>query len=104
MRVIASLNEYSGSEYRGSDAHVALIVGRLREGRTVLDLRKVTWHCALGLKWATEKREQMGEYLRPETLFGPKNIERYLDPALSAYRKQFGTDDDVTEAERKESA
>jgi uncharacterized phage protein (TIGR02220 family) len=88
-----ALSKHSGIAYRGSEAHVALILGRLRAGASELELRKVAWYCAAKLGW--KDKPEMRSYLRPETLFGPKSIERYLDAAVSAYRAEFKTDADV---------
>lgn len=91
--VLGALSRYSGIQYRGSDKHNALITRQLRLGRTGLDLRKVAWYCALKLDW--KGKDKMLPYLRPETLFGPESIEKYLDAALTRYREEFGTDGDV---------
>lgn len=93
LEVLRVLSLHSGVDYRGSDAHVDLITRQFRKGRTLLDLRKVCWHCAVNLDW--KNKPEMQRYLRPETLFGPQSIEKYFDSALTAYRKEFGTDDDL---------
>lgn len=92
--VLEALGRYSRVAYRGTEAHVRLINARLQEGMTVLDLRKVAWYCARVLEW--ESKPDMRHYLRPETLYGPKTLARYLDAALAAYREKFGTDDEVS--------
>lgn len=81
-------------EYRGSESHVALIVRQLRNGVTEEDMRKIIGYVASpkiqgGKGW--EDSDQMRDQITPEVLFGPKNIDRYLDNARSAYssvRKQ----------------
>jgi uncharacterized phage protein (TIGR02220 family) len=77
--VLSRLTTRSGVTYRGSKAHAALIVARLRDGITVWDLRRVIGYCAEALGW--EDKPEMRRYLRPETLFGPQTIEKYLDAA-----------------------
>jgi uncharacterized phage protein (TIGR02220 family) len=98
-RILAALSKYSGIAYRGGVEHTRLIVARLRDGRTDLELRKVAWYCAVVREWK-DKPEMQG-YLRPETLFGAKNIEKYLDAAISKYRQHFGRDDDVRAAQQQ---
>jgi uncharacterized phage protein (TIGR02220 family) len=79
--VLAKLSDRSGVAYRGGELHAALIVRHLRAGLTRWDLRRVIAHCAD--MWQSDPK--MVRYLRPETLFGPVAIERYLDAARSAY-------------------
>lgn len=78
--VLAKLSAASGIEYRGGAKHTALIVARLRDGVTEWDLRRVIGYCSIGPPGWREK-PNMRPYLRPETLFGPEAIERYLDAA-----------------------
>jgi len=92
MRVLSKLSERNGVQYQGSVAHLRLIIGRLREGRSELDLRKVIAFCAEpqskgGKGW--EDDEKMRQYLTPETLFGPETIQRYIDAALSFAAKAY---------------
>lgn len=75
--VLAKLGLRNGVRYAGSPAHVQLIADRLRDGYTELDLRKVIGYCAE--QW--RGNEKMAGYLRPETLFGPTTITRYIDAA-----------------------
>ncbi len=77
--VLDKLGERSGIAYRGGTKHTALIVARLREGTSEWDLRRITGYCAERLGWET--KPEMKAYLRPETLFGPQTIEKYLDAA-----------------------
>jgi uncharacterized phage protein (TIGR02220 family) len=81
--VLAKLGEWNGVTYSITDAHAQLIVRQLRKGVTEEDLRRVVWFC--GRKW--EEDEKMQDFLRPETLFGPQNISKYLDPSKAAYAK-----------------
>lgn len=82
--VLDKLSRESGVEYRASSAtHQRVVVARLREGVTENELRAVIVHCADpepgGLGWRDNPK--MRAFLRPETLFGPTTIERYLPPA-----------------------
>ncbi len=79
MRVLGKLSSRNGVRYTGSDEHVGLIVRHLRSGVSELELRYVVGYCAAELEWADDA--DMAKYLRPETLFGPKTISKYLDPA-----------------------
>ncbi|HZJ63917.1 MAG TPA: conserved phage C-terminal domain-containing protein [Kofleriaceae bacterium] len=81
-RVLERLGRESGVAYGGAAEHVRLIVGRLRDGVTELELRAVVAYCAD--EWKGD--EKMRRYLRPETLFGPSTIAKYLDPARARYR------------------
>jgi uncharacterized phage protein (TIGR02220 family) len=77
--LLDKLSERSGVNYRGSVKHTSLIVARLRQGVSAWDMRRVIGYCAEKLEWQT--KPNMQPYLRPETLFGPETIERYLDQA-----------------------
>lgn len=84
--VLDRLSSHNGVRYSGSVQHAELIVARLREGLTETDLRCVVGYCAVELDW--KSKPEMAQYLRPETLFGPKTIARYLDPARTWAEKQ----------------
>lgn len=93
--VLSRLSAVTGVEYRGAKEHVKLVVARYRDGLDELDLRKViayvsrpTGDGALG--WSDDSKMQ--KYLRPETLFGPQTIERYLDAARSWFAQRIGGD------------
>lgn len=82
--VLDKLSRVSGVEYRATSAtHQRVVVARLRDGATEDELRAVIVHCAspkpAGLGWADNP--EMRPFLRPETLFGPVSIERYLPAA-----------------------
>lgn len=77
--VLDKLGDRTQVQYRGSKEHTALIVRHLRSGLTSWDLRRVIGYCAYEMGWAT--KPNMRPYLRPETLFGPETIERYIDAA-----------------------
>lgn len=84
--VLSKLGARNGVTYRGAPPHLRLITARLRDGCTEADLRKVIHYAASsrsvgGLGWADD--EKMRVCLRPETLFGPETIARYLDPAVA---------------------
>lgn len=99
IAVLDKLNERTGRAYRGSKAHLQLIVGRIRdrvrEGQSLpdaeMDLRKVIGYCwhPSGLNWG-DPAKGMADYMRPETLFGPRGIERYLDAARAWYEERKG--------------
>ncbi|CAK0703022.1 GntR family transcriptional regulator [Escherichia coli] len=78
IEVLAHLNLISGSRYQKSKTSLENIRARLREGYSVCDLTLV-----IDLKhehW-TGNDEQY-QYMRPETLFGPKKFEGYLQSAI----------------------
>ncbi|HDX4400468.1 conserved phage C-terminal domain-containing protein [Citrobacter freundii] len=75
--VLTHLNQISGSRYQKSKTSLENIRARLREGYSVADLQLVIdlkhehWH----------ENEEQYQYMRPETLFGPKKFESYLQSA-----------------------
>lgn len=73
--VIDHLNQRAGTHYRATTANTRkLIKARLKEGFTVDEFKTVIdKKCA---DWLNNK--DMAQYLRPETLFGPK-FESYLN-------------------------
>ena len=73
-QVIDYLNEKLGSSYRASTkSNINLIKARVNEGFKLEDFKKVIdTKC---LEWSNSNMEQ---YLRPQTLFGPK-FESYLN-------------------------
>lgn len=81
LRVLSKLSERNGVRYSGTDEHIRLITNRLRDGIEEMHLRYVIAYCAAELDWTN--KPEMANYLRPETLFGPKTIAKYLDPALT---------------------
>ncbi|MDJ7445198.1 conserved phage C-terminal domain-containing protein, partial [Salmonella enterica] len=77
IEVLTHLNQVSGSRYQKSKTSLENIRARLREGYSVADLQVV-----IDLKhehWHGDSR--MYRYMRPETLFGPKKFESYLQDA-----------------------
>jgi uncharacterized phage protein (TIGR02220 family) len=89
--ILARLSHYSHVAYSGTDSHLQLIIGRLREGYTQGELRAVI--ALQADRW--RGNEAMATYLRPETLFGPKAIQRYIDAARTSYA------DDIAKVDRK---
>jgi uncharacterized phage protein (TIGR02220 family) len=89
-RVLAKITDRTGVKYQGSDAHLRLIVGRLRDGVDELDLRAVIAYCWDALGWRDKQVGDvpMSEYLRPETLFGPQKLQQYL-PSARKYRAEL---------------
>ncbi len=75
--VLSHLNQISGSRYQKSKTSLENIRTRLREGYSVADLQLVIdlkhehWH----------ENDEQYQYMRPETLFGPKKFESYLQSA-----------------------
>lgn len=75
--VLSHLNLISGSRYQKSKTSLENIRARLREGYSVADLQLVIdlkhehWH----------ENDEQYQYMRPETLFGPKKFESYLQSA-----------------------
>lgn len=75
--VLTHLNQISGSRYQKSKTSLENIRARLREGYSVADLQLV-----VDLKhehW--NGNDEQYQYMRPETLFGPKKFEGYLSSA-----------------------
>ncbi|ELO3629846.1 conserved phage C-terminal domain-containing protein [Salmonella enterica] len=81
--VLTHLNQISGSRYQKSKTSLENIRARLREGYSVADLQLVIdlkhehWH----------ENDEQYQYMRPETLFGPKKFESYLQSATRWERK-----------------
>lgn len=75
--VLTHLNKISGSRYQKSKTSLENIRARLREGyrvadlQLVIDLKHEHWH----------ENDEQYQYMRPETLFGPKKFESYLQSA-----------------------
>ncbi|ENB1438623.1 conserved phage C-terminal domain-containing protein [Salmonella enterica] len=75
--VLTHLNQIRGSRYQKSKTSLENIRARLREGYSVADLQLVIdlkhehWH----------ENDEQYQYMRPETLFGPKKFESYLQSA-----------------------
>lgn len=71
--VLDFLNEKTGRSYEAVPANLDLIVARLKEGSTVIDLRQVV--AKKCREWIGDAK--MAEYLRPKTLFNRTNFAQY---------------------------
>lgn len=79
IEVLTHLNQVSGSRFQKSRRSLEHIRARLREGFTVNDMKLV-----IDLKhehW--RDNDEFYQYMRPETLFGPKKFEGYLQRATN---------------------
>jgi uncharacterized phage protein (TIGR02220 family) len=85
--VLEKLSAQNGVRYSGTAEHARLIVNQLRAGVDEMDLRAVIGYCALELNGGWKGNPDMEQFLRPETLFGPKTISKYLDPARTWFAK-----------------
>lgn len=94
--ILDKLGSHNGVRYSGSDAHTALIVRHLRDGLDEMDLRYVVLHCAEELDW--KNNPKLRPYLRPETLFGPQTIAKYLDAARTLRAQREAERNDGTTA------
>lgn len=76
VEILSYLNEKAGKNYsHKSEANKKLINGRMNEGRTVDDFKRVIdVKCE---EWL--KDEKMSQYLRPATLFSQRNFENYVN-------------------------
>lgn len=82
--LLSKLGARNGTKYAGSTKHVALIAGRLRDGYTEQDLEAVI--ADRDEAWRDDPK--MREFRRPETLFGPETITRYIDGARTRFAKK----------------
>ncbi|EPT4024184.1 conserved phage C-terminal domain-containing protein [Enterobacter roggenkampii] len=89
IEVLSHLNLISGSRYQKSKTSLENIRARLRDGYSVADLKLV-----IDLKhehW--NGNDEQYQYMRPETLFGPKKFEGYLSSATRWEKKGRPTRD-----------
>lgn len=85
--IIDFLNLKTGKNFKAnSDKTVRHVQARLNEGYSVADFKKVIE--AKVLKWG--KDDKMRDYLRPETLFGPK-FESYMNEEFTPVVQQRKT-------------
>lgn len=84
-RVLAKLGSYNGVTYESGTENTQLVIERIRAGISERDLKIVAGYCALEKGWKDDP--QWGQYLRPSTLYGPKTIWKYLDPARTWFAK-----------------
>lgn len=85
QRVLSKLAEVTKEPYGGALEHQRLVLNRMKEGVHELELRAIIAFVAD--EW--EGKPEMNMYLRPETLFGPKAIHRYLPKARARYAKEL---------------
>lgn len=85
MRVLEKLSERNGVRYSGTDKHIRLITRQLRADVDEYELRAIVALCAS--KWTGKPEYE--QYLRPETLFGPETISKYLDPARTEFADEI---------------
>ena len=78
--ILNFLNEKAGKSFRTHTpkgqptSQLKKIMARLEDGYTADDMRSII--VLLTRRWSDEER--MRPYLRPDTLFGPETIEKYL--------------------------
>lgn len=83
VEIVDYLNQKTSSSFKPSSMETGrLIQARLRQGFTVEDFKKVIDKKAE--QWFTD--EKMMQYLRPQTLFGPK-FEAYLNEHIKISQK-----------------
>lgn len=81
--ILSYFNEKMGKNLRMTDSVKKLIYGRLNEGFTLDDFKKV-----IDTKYAQwHKDAKMKQYLRPSTLFSPTHFQEYLS---EDERKELG--------------
>ena len=79
--IINYLNQKAGKNFsHKTDATIKLINGRLADGRTLEDFKKVIDVKCIDWKGKFDKDgKSLENYLRPKTLFTPSNFENYLN-------------------------
>ena len=83
VRIVSRLNEITGSSYKPTSINTTKHIGaRLKEGYTYEDFDLVIRH----RNYLWKDKDDMSQYLRPETLFGSK-FENYLNAAKSAAKQ-----------------
>jgi uncharacterized phage protein (TIGR02220 family) len=93
-KILKYLNERTGKHFSGSKEAIALINGRLGEGRTLDDFIRVIDIKAA--KW--ENDPKMRDFLRPSTLFRSGHFEEYLNEAPARITEaEVGQHDKKTE-------
>jgi len=76
VEIVDYLNKICNKKFSPkTNATIGFINGRLSEGRTIEDFKSVIDKKCL--QWIND--EKYNKYLRPETLFTPKNFENYLN-------------------------
>lgn len=100
VEIVDYLNDATGKNFKSSSKKTAgLIKARMKDGFSVSDIRLVIDKKVSA--WGDD--EKMSEYLRPETLFGPK-FESYLnakakDESMEDKLNKIFGDDKVIDAE-----
>jgi uncharacterized phage protein (TIGR02220 family) len=74
LDVLTYLNQKAGRNYQPVSANIDFITGRLKEGATVEQCKAVI--NAKVKEWSAD--ETMAKFLRPATLFSPKNFAQYV--------------------------
>lgn len=101
-QVLQYLNETCGKSYPGSKTNLEHVNGRQREGATLEDFKLVI---DLKLKeWGGNevferdgKATRASNYLRPGTLFSPKNFDNYLNEAKANPTQNLMTREELIE-------
>lgn len=90
-RIIAHLNQKTGSGFRLVDSHLKLICCRLAEPEVTED-GIVVMIDRMVARWGADPK--MAEYLRPQTLFGKEKFSGYYDarnmPVITEARRNGG--------------
>lgn len=97
-KVINYLNQCSGATYTTSKPNTECIVGRINEGFTIAEFKRV-----IDIKCKQWLGTEQQKYLRPITLFQSKKFENYLNEPqieLNAKRK-IGNIESLTNAANK---
>lgn len=96
VEILSYLNEKAGKNFsHKSEANKKLINGRMNEGRTVDDFKRVIdVKCE---EWLQDDR--MSQYLRPATLFSQKNFENYVNQKSKSDSKQQPPQQDIRDKE-----
>lgn len=74
IEILGFLNEKVGRVYRPTDTNLKLIIARLRDGVTPVQLRQIILRKQRD--WAGDAKMEM--YLRPATLFNQTKCEQYI--------------------------
>lgn len=85
VEILAYLNEMMGTHYGESKETTRLINGRLGEGFTLDDFKKV-----IDKKVKEWKGTEQAMYIRPSTLFAPSHFEEYLNAPEKEKPKNSG--------------
>lgn len=81
--MLSRLSEHNAVDYT-APSHTRVIVERMREGTSELELRAVVLYAVEVLHW---NREPFVGNLSPQVLFGTREkLDKHLDAARSRYR------------------